>query len=159
MNKNYQSSNDSIEEGHILHSRYSYKAAYQKEILEDSIIDLTNSINEEMSSNLERLQVCYESLEIPLLLNKFFVPATIKSLICINIYPSFQTSGKELKRKSRKHSCKEFIETPNQDDQDEQKAHEFQRLITLWRTSEKRKEMYKEMENMEVYNIIFHLIF
>ena len=62
----------------------------------------------------------------------------------------FQASGKELERKSRKLRWKEFIETPELDDQDEKKAEELQRLITLWRTSDKRREMYKDMENMEV---------
>ena len=47
---------------------------------------------------------------------------------------------------------KEFIETPELDDEDEKKAEELQRLITLWRTSDKRREMYKDMENMEVEN-------
>ena len=61
-----------------------------------------------------------------------------------------QASGKELERKSRKLRWKEFIETPELDDQDEKKADELQRLITIWRTSEKRQEMYKDMENMEV---------
>ena len=61
-----------------------------------------------------------------------------------------QASGKELERKSRKLRWKEFIETPELDDEDEKKAEELQRLITLWRTSDKRREMYKDMENMEV---------
>ena len=55
-----------------------------------------------------------------------------------------------MERKSRKLRWKEFIETPELDDQDEKKAEELERLITLWRTSEKRSQMYKEMENMEV---------
>ena len=55
-----------------------------------------------------------------------------------------------MERKSRKLRWKEFIETPELDDEDEKKAEELQRLITLWRTSDKRREMYKDMENMEV---------
>ena len=55
-----------------------------------------------------------------------------------------------MERKSRKLRWKEFIETPELDDQDEKKAEELERLITLWRTSDKRCEMYKDMENMEV---------
>ena len=66
-----------------------------------------------------------------------------------------QASGKELERKSRKLRWKEFIETPELDDQDEKKADELQRLITIWRTSEKRQEMYKDMENMEVRLCLF----
>ena len=57
-----------------------------------------------------------------------------------------------MERKSRKLRWKEFIETPELDDEDEKKAEELQRLITLWRTSDKRREMYKDMENMEVEN-------
>ena len=70
------------------------------------------------------------------------------------IHIQFQASGKELERKSRKLRWKEFIETPELDDQDEKKAEELQRLITLWRTSDKRQEMYKDMENMEVTQYI-----
>ena len=76
------------------------------------------------------------------------------------IHTQFQASGKELERKSRKLRWKEFIETPELDDQDEKKAEELQRLITLWRTSDKRREMYKDMENMEVtyYNLPYILV-
>ena len=54
-----------------------------------------------------------------------------------------------MERKSRKLQWKEHIETPELDDQEEKKAAELERLITLWRTSEKRKAMYEEMEKME----------
>ena len=45
---------------------------------------------------------------------------------------------------------KEFIETPEIGDHDEEKTCELQRLITLWRTSEKRTDTYRDMEHMEV---------
>ena len=84
--------------------------------------------------------------------SSYNVSSPRKPPICqyLVIFMEFQASGKELERKSRKLRWKEFIETPELDDQDEKKAEELQRLITIWRTSDKRREMYKDMENMEV---------
>ena len=48
---------------------------------------------------------------------------------------------------------KEFIETPEIGDHDEEKTCELQRLITIRRTSEKRRDTYKDMENMEVRSL------
>ena len=48
-----------------------------------------------------------------------------------------------------------MIEARRLDDQGQTKSAELERLIIMWRTSEKRKEMYEEMEHMEVCVIGF----
>ena len=58
-----------------------------------------------------------------------------------------------MERKARKLRWKEFIDMPGLDDHGENKATELKRLITMWRTSEKRTNMYKEMEQMEVSDV------
>ena len=68
---------------------------------------------------------------------------------------SDKRSGQELQRKSRKLRWKQFIDMPELDDAHaEEKAAELERLIALWRTSEKRRKTYEEMERMEVCSVV-----
>ena len=67
---------------------------------------------------------------------------------------SDKTSGKELQRKSRKSDWKQLFNTPDLDGEAEQRAVELERLISMWRTSEKRRKTYEQMEHMEVCRVV-----
>ena len=139
-----------------------------RKIVEDQINEMTREFADEMTVHLGRMQVnliIQWHLSMFLTLSKDIFNICLKCLkkifknivmLHIDFYICFpdKTSGKELQRKARKLHWKQYIDMPEVDDQAEQKAAELDRLITMWRTSEKRQKTYEEMEQMEVCGVV-----
>ena len=76
-------------------------------------------------------------------------------MLCNDFYLCFsdKTSGKELMIEFRKLYRKQLTEATELDIHEETKAAELERLIMMWKRSEKRKQAYEEMERMEVCGV------